>query len=158
MTRRRGHEAVLKALSTALSLPLLSVKLNVVVIKGLNDHEVLDFVELTRDQSISVRFIEFMPFTGSSPLTLILYHSFPLKGTNGTRPKWFPHRISSMSSKPIIPPPQKHQMSSMILRGLGLYQDTRAALDSSQACQTTSAEPVTDCGSRPMDKSRFAYL
>ena len=64
MTRRRGHDAVLKTLDVARSLPLTSLKLNVVVIKGLNDAEILDFVEMTRDRSMSVRFIEFMPFTG----------------------------------------------------------------------------------------------
>lgn len=64
ITRRRGHEAVLKALDTALSLPIQMVKLNVVVIQGLNDSEVLDFIKLTEDRPISVRFIEFMPFTG----------------------------------------------------------------------------------------------
>lgn len=65
MTRRRGHEAVLKALDAALASPaLVSVKLNVVVVKGLNDSEVLDFIEMTKGQVLSVRFIEFMPFTG----------------------------------------------------------------------------------------------
>ncbi|KAF7303162.1 Elp3 domain-containing protein [Mycena kentingensis (nom. inval.)] len=64
MTRRRGFHAVLKALDVALErLPY--VKLNVVVVKGLNDAEVLDFVALTRDHPIYVRFIEFMPFTGN---------------------------------------------------------------------------------------------
>lgn len=65
MTRRRGHEAVLKTLDVALASPLISVKLNVVVVKGLNDSEVIDFVQMTRDKPISVRFIEFMPFTGN---------------------------------------------------------------------------------------------
>ena len=55
---------MLRALDVALTSSLRSVKLNVVVIKGLNDHEVLDFVEMTRVKAISVRFIEFMPFTG----------------------------------------------------------------------------------------------
>lgn len=64
ITRRRGHEAVLKALDVALNSSLKSVKLNVVVIKGLNDSEIFDFVEMTKDNSLSVRFIEFMPFTG----------------------------------------------------------------------------------------------
>lgn len=66
MARRPGHEAVLRALDAALASPLRSVKLNAVVIKGLNDHEVLDFVEMTKDRPLSVRFIEFMPFTGIS--------------------------------------------------------------------------------------------
>ena len=41
------------------------IKLNVVVVKGLNDQEILDFVALTKDQPITVRFIEFMPFDGN---------------------------------------------------------------------------------------------
>ncbi|KAF8846119.1 molybdenum cofactor biosynthesis prote [Paxillus ammoniavirescens] len=66
MTRRPGHDAVLRTLDVALSCAgLRSVKLNVVVVKGLNDSEVLDFVELTKDKKLSVRFIEFMPFTGN---------------------------------------------------------------------------------------------
>ena len=65
MTRRPGHEAVMRAIETALALPELhSVKLNVVVVKGLNDPEVLDFLEMTKDKKLSVRFIEFMPFAG----------------------------------------------------------------------------------------------
>jgi molybdenum cofactor biosynthesis enzyme MoaA len=76
MTRRRGHDAVLRALDVALSSDLQSVKLNVVVIKDLNDIEVPDFVEMTRVNDMSVRFIEFMPFTGPCrlpPLTPLSY-------------------------------------------------------------------------------------
>lgn len=66
MTRRRGHEAVLKTLDAALgNSGLRQVKLNVVVIKGLNDAEVFDFIALTKDRPVGVRFIEFMPFTGN---------------------------------------------------------------------------------------------
>ena len=36
-----------------------------VVMKGLNDNEINDFVEWTKDQPVHVRFIEFMPFTGN---------------------------------------------------------------------------------------------
>ncbi|KAJ7751208.1 hypothetical protein DFH07DRAFT_868934 [Mycena maculata] len=64
MTRRRGFHAVLRALDVALTM-LPYVKLNVVVVKGLNDSEVLDFVKMTENKPISVRFIEFMPFTGN---------------------------------------------------------------------------------------------
>lgn len=55
---------MLRALDVALSSNLQSVKLNAVIIKDLNDTEVPDFVEMTREKDISVRFIEFMPFTG----------------------------------------------------------------------------------------------
>lgn len=44
----------------------VNVKLNVVVIKGVNDDEISDFVELTRHLPIHIRFIEFMPFAGNS--------------------------------------------------------------------------------------------
>jgi GTP 3',8-cyclase len=60
-----GLEMVLKTIDQALELGVLTVKLNCVVIKNLNDIEVLDFVELTRDKPIEVRFIEFMPFDGT---------------------------------------------------------------------------------------------
>ena len=59
-----GHDAVLRSLDAALQSSLRSVKLNVVVVKGLNDHEVPDFVAMTKDKNVSIRFIEFMPFTG----------------------------------------------------------------------------------------------
>jgi cyclic pyranopterin phosphate synthase len=38
------------------------VKVNVVVMKGLNDNEINDFIEWTKDTNVHVRFIEFMPF------------------------------------------------------------------------------------------------
>lgn len=41
------------------------VKLNVVLIKGVNDDEVLDFIELTKERPLEIRFIEFMPFDGN---------------------------------------------------------------------------------------------
>jgi molybdenum cofactor biosynthesis enzyme MoaA len=57
---------VLKTIDRALELGISPVKLNCVVIKNLNDIEVLDFVEMTRDKPIEVRFIEFMPFDGTT--------------------------------------------------------------------------------------------
>ena len=65
MTRRLGHDKVLASLYGAIDAGFETVKLNVVVIKGVNDMEVLDFVELTRELPISVRFIEYMPFDGN---------------------------------------------------------------------------------------------
>lgn len=41
------------------------VKVNAVVMRGVNDNEILDFIEWTRLQPVHVRFIEFMPFTGN---------------------------------------------------------------------------------------------
>ena len=41
------------------------VKVNMVVMKGLNESEINDFVEWTKREPVHVRFIEFMPFTGN---------------------------------------------------------------------------------------------
>lgn len=41
------------------------VKLNMVVMKNVNDNELADFVELTKEKPLDVRFIEFMPFSGN---------------------------------------------------------------------------------------------
>lgn len=42
-----------------------NVKVNMVVMKGMNDDEVIDFINWTRDYPLHVRFIEFMPFSGN---------------------------------------------------------------------------------------------
>lgn len=65
MTRRKGHGRVLDSINKALDLGYNPVKVNVVVMKGVNDDEILDFVEFTRDRNINVRFIEYMPFDGN---------------------------------------------------------------------------------------------
>lgn len=39
--------------------------MNCVVMKGFNDDELIDFVNLTKDRPIDVRFIEYMPFQGN---------------------------------------------------------------------------------------------
>tara|TARA_R110001583_G_scaffold41040_2_gene130687 strand:+ start:1126 stop:2112 length:987 start_codon:yes stop_codon:yes gene_type:complete len=42
----------------------LNLKLNIVVQSGFNTDEIIDFVELSKDKNIAVRFIEEMPFNG----------------------------------------------------------------------------------------------
>lgn len=39
------------------------LKLNMVVMKGVNEHEIPAFIALTRNENLHVRFIEYMPFT-----------------------------------------------------------------------------------------------
>ncbi|MCS6788925.1 MAG: GTP 3',8-cyclase MoaA, partial [Aigarchaeota archaeon] len=56
-------ERVLRGIREALDVGI-KVKLNVVVIKGCNDDEILDFVSLAREAGMTVRFIEYMPFDG----------------------------------------------------------------------------------------------
>lgn len=65
ITRRRGWEAVMRAITVALELGYAPVKLNCVVMRGVNDREVPDFVALTASKALDVRFIEFMPFDGN---------------------------------------------------------------------------------------------
>ncbi len=63
--RRRGHlPTVLRAMDEAETAGLGPVKVNVVLIGGVNDDEVLDFAELARRTGRPVRFIEFMPLDG----------------------------------------------------------------------------------------------
>lgn len=43
----------------------VAFQVNCVVMRGFNDDEICDFVELTREKPINIRFIEFMPFDGN---------------------------------------------------------------------------------------------
>lgn len=54
-------EDVWAGIHRALEVGLCPVKLNVVVMKGINDDELLDFVRLTLEYPLIVRFIEFFP-------------------------------------------------------------------------------------------------
>jgi GTP 3',8-cyclase len=65
MTRRKGQERVMASIDKAIELGFASVKVNCVVMRGQNDDELLDFVALTKEKPINVRFIEYMPFDGN---------------------------------------------------------------------------------------------
>ncbi|REG98608.1 GTP 3',8-cyclase MoaA [Flavobacterium aquicola] len=64
ITRRNYFEKVIENIGL-LEENGFKVKLNVVVIKGFNDNEIVDFIELTKERNIQIRFIEFMPFDGN---------------------------------------------------------------------------------------------
>ena len=64
VTRRDLFEQVMRNIQLLLSKGL-EVKINMVVMKGLNDHEINDFIAWTKDVPVQVRFIEFMPFSGN---------------------------------------------------------------------------------------------
>jgi len=61
ITRCGTLEQVLAGIETALKLNLDPVKINTVLMKGINDSEVLDFIKLTLEKPLHVRFIEYMP-------------------------------------------------------------------------------------------------
>jgi GTP 3',8-cyclase len=69
MTRRNGFSAVQKSIERIFELNSagagIKFKINCVVMRKLNDHEILPFVEMTRDRDVEVRFIEYMPFDGN---------------------------------------------------------------------------------------------
>ncbi|XP_055686742.1 molybdenum cofactor biosynthesis protein 1 isoform X1 [Lutzomyia longipalpis] len=64
ITRRKGFERVIAGIDLAIQLGYRP-KVNCVVMKGLNEEEIVDFVAFTQDRNVDVRFIEYMPFTGN---------------------------------------------------------------------------------------------
>lgn len=61
LTRRDELDRVLDGVEAAKSAGFDPVKINVVLMAGVNDDEIVDFVEFGRDKGVMVRFIEFMP-------------------------------------------------------------------------------------------------
>ncbi|HSU56425.1 MAG TPA: GTP 3',8-cyclase MoaA [Candidatus Dormibacteraeota bacterium] len=61
MTGRDGLDEVLRGISLAQELGFNPVKVNAVMIRGINDHEVEALAEFAREKNLSFRFIEFMP-------------------------------------------------------------------------------------------------
>ena len=62
ISRRDSLDEVLDSFHQITNQNLFKIKINVVAMKNFNDDELVDFVELTKDNDITVRFIELMPF------------------------------------------------------------------------------------------------
>ncbi|WP_043766044.1 GTP 3',8-cyclase MoaA [Algiphilus aromaticivorans] len=60
ITGDRRHVQVMAGVEAALATGFEQVKINTVLLRGLNDFEVADFVEYVRERALSVRFIELM--------------------------------------------------------------------------------------------------
>jgi cyclic pyranopterin phosphate synthase len=69
ITRRDEIDKVLDGIDAALEAGLDPVKLNVVVMRGVNDDELVDFAAFGRDKGVHVRFIEFMPLDAQQEWT-----------------------------------------------------------------------------------------
>jgi cyclic pyranopterin phosphate synthase len=69
ITRRDELDKVLDGIDAALEAGLSPVKLNVVVMRGVNDDELVDFAAFGRDKGVHVRFIEFMPLDAQQEWT-----------------------------------------------------------------------------------------
>jgi cyclic pyranopterin phosphate synthase len=69
MTRRSGFKAVMKSIDRILEMNRagagIRLKINCVVMRGLNDREIIPFVEMGREIPLEIRFIEYMPFDGN---------------------------------------------------------------------------------------------
>ena len=61
LTRRDELDRVLAGIDAALDAGLTPVKLNAVVMRGINDDELVDLAAFARDKGVGMRFIEFMP-------------------------------------------------------------------------------------------------
>jgi cyclic pyranopterin phosphate synthase len=64
ITRLGKLEAVLEGIGAAKEAGFDPVKINTVVMRGINDDEILDFARMTYEDGCHVRFIELMPFKG----------------------------------------------------------------------------------------------
>ncbi len=62
ITRREGLTQVLEGIDSALKEGVSPLKINTVIMGGINDDEIPDFVEFVRDKPLILRFIEYMPF------------------------------------------------------------------------------------------------
>ncbi|WP_243031155.1 GTP 3',8-cyclase MoaA [Thermus altitudinis] len=67
ITRGGKVERVLQAIETALELGLHPVKLNAVVIRGMNEEEVVPLARLSLDRPLHMRYIEYMHLDNSDP-------------------------------------------------------------------------------------------
>jgi cyclic pyranopterin phosphate synthase len=61
ITRRDSLPAVLDGIAAAKATGFDPVKINCVLMRGVNDDEIVDFARFGREHGVSIRFIEFMP-------------------------------------------------------------------------------------------------
>ena len=61
ITGKDELENVLQSIEAAQKAGLNPVKINSVIVRGVNDDEIVDFARFAREREISMRFIEFMP-------------------------------------------------------------------------------------------------
>lgn len=65
ITGKDFFDETIAAIRKAISLDFNSVKVNAVIIKNINDDELIKFIEYFKSYPITLRFIEYMPFTGN---------------------------------------------------------------------------------------------
>ncbi len=70
ITQRGDLQKVLDGIFAAREVGLNPIKLNTVIIRGINDHEILDLVEFSRQNGLGIRFIEYMDVGNANSWTL----------------------------------------------------------------------------------------
>jgi cyclic pyranopterin phosphate synthase len=96
IARRQALDKVMEGLRAAEEVGLQPIKINMVVMKGQNDDEVVDFARLAREKGYEVRYIEFMPLgednwsndavVPSRAIQERIEDEFPLVARPATRP------------------------------------------------------------------------
>jgi GTP 3',8-cyclase len=74
VTRRDALHQVLGGIDAAVDAGLSPVKVNCVLVRGVNDDEIVDFARFGRERGVTIRFIEFMPLDaddGWAPGTVV---------------------------------------------------------------------------------------
>ena len=61
LTGREAFKDVMESIIRAKELGFSPIRINAVIIRGLNDHEIVPLVRFAQDQGLEIRFIEFMP-------------------------------------------------------------------------------------------------
>jgi cyclic pyranopterin phosphate synthase len=96
ITRRDALGQVLAGIDAAVAAGLHPVKINCVLVRGLNDDEILDFAAFGRDRGVEMRFIEWMPLDGgeswskdqvvpASEIIAAIDEQWPLLAADGRR-------------------------------------------------------------------------
>jgi cyclic pyranopterin phosphate synthase len=75
ITRGSDLKDVLEGIAEAKKVGLTPIKINTVLVNGFNDDEIIDLVELTKEEKIDVRFIELMTIGETSNWTADRYIS-----------------------------------------------------------------------------------
>lgn len=70
ITGRDMLAQVIKGIDAAVEAGLSPVKVNVVLVRGVNDDEIVDLATFGRERGVEVRFIEFMPLDGDGQWSL----------------------------------------------------------------------------------------
>ncbi|GAB4292548.1 MAG: GTP 3',8-cyclase MoaA [Ignavibacteriaceae bacterium] len=65
VTGNDNIDKVINAIDKAEEAGYSPVKINTVIMKGINDNEIPDFIEFVKDRNLNIRFIEYMPFTSN---------------------------------------------------------------------------------------------